>query len=537
MILQLLLPLVGTLLCYALFHFIQMIYRDLTSPLRDMVGPKNPSWILGNFKEMADDAFLTDKWRAQFGPNFQFKGLFNIRELHTSDTKAINHIVTNSVIYQKAPIALHSSRRFLGSGILSTIGDEHKRQVRCIQTPAFGMAQIRDMTELFVEKAVQLRDVWARQMPKETDSACIDVLSWLRKMTLDVIGQAGFDYQFNALEPKGAPNKLNQVFTELLHSPTAQRDAGFRLAQSIIPILRILPTPGHKVFNTARTMISKIGNQLLTDGKAAVEAAGGEKTVSGRRDLLSLLLKANMATDIPEHQRLSDAEVVAQVPAFFIAGHETTSSATSWTLYALAVNRSAQTKLREELLSVSTDNPTMEELNALPYLEAVVRETMRVHSPVVFTTRMAMADDVLPLNKPYIDKQGVLHDSLTIAKGQMIHIPILAVNTDKTIWGADASEFRPERWEHVPDAVNEIPGVWAHLLTFFAGPHNCIGFRFTLVEQKALLFTLIRAFEFEMSVPKGGIGRSSTPLQRPVVLAEREKGSQLPLIVKLYRGF
>jgi hypothetical protein len=55
---------------------------------------------------------------------------------------------------------------------------------------------------------------------------------------------------------------------------------------------------------------------------------------------------------------------------------------------------------------------------------------------------------------------------------------------------------------------------------------------FVFPRMKALLFTLIRAFEFEPAVPKGGIGRTSTPLQRPIVLAEKEKGSQLPLIVK-----
>jgi cytochrome P450 len=76
------------------------------------------------------------------------------------------------------------------------------------------------------------------------------------------------------------------------------------------------------------------------------------------------------------------------------------------------VNTAAQTKLREELLTMSTDNPTMDELNCLPYLEHVVRETMRVHAPVMFTQRKAMKDDVLPLSKPYIDKEGRAHDSL-----------------------------------------------------------------------------------------------------------------------------
>ena len=56
----------------------------------------------------------------------------------------------------------------------------------------------------------------------------------------------------------------------------------------------------------------------------------------------------------------------------------------------------------------------MDELNSLPYLESVVRESMRVHSPAVFTQRKAMQDDVLPLAKPYVDKEGKSHDSLLL---------------------------------------------------------------------------------------------------------------------------
>ncbi|KAJ7488422.1 cytochrome P450 [Mycena latifolia] len=532
MILQLLLPIVTTLVCYGLFHVVQLLYRDLTSPLRHVVGPTSPSLILGNFKELADDAQLTAKWRSQFGRNFLFRGLFSISELHTADLKAINHIVTNSAVYQRAPTTRAFTQRLLGKGLLGVEMDDHKRQRRAMN-PAFSVGQIRVVTEVFVEKAAQLRDIWVRQAAPEKEGAHIDVLFWLRRMTLDVIGQAGFNYEFDALEPKGQPNELNQLFTELIHSPRANRYFAFRLSQAIVPILRLLPVPGTRTVRRARTKMFTIGRQIVWNSKAALKAGDDKKTLGRRRDLLAALLNANLSTNIPDSQRLQEAEVIAQIPTFFFAGHETTSSGTAWALHALSLNTAAQAKLREELLTMSTDNPTMDELNSLPYLEMVVRETMRVHSPVLFTQRMAMEDDVLPLAKPYIDQDGNSHDSLPIPKGQMIHIPILAVNTDKEIWGEDADEFKPERWEQIPNRASEIPGVWANLFTFFAGPHNCIGFRFSLVELKALLFTLIRAFEFEPAVPKGGIyAVTSGLLQRPAVRAEAQKGTGLPLIVK-----
>lgn len=86
-----------------------------------------------------------------------------------------------------------------------------------------------------------------------------------------------------------------------------------------------------------------------------------------------------------------------------------------------------QIKLREELLSVDTETPSMDELMALPYLDAVMRETLRVHSPVQNSLRIAMKDDVLPVEKPYTDKYGVVHESIRYISmpptAKSIHIP------------------------------------------------------------------------------------------------------------------
>ena len=95
-----------------------------------------------------------------------------------------------------------------------------------------------------------------------------------------------------------------------------------------------------------------------------------------------------------------------------VVGHETTSAATTWGLFALTQNPEVQDKLRQELLAVGTDNPTMDELNALPYLDAVVRETLRLHPPLASTMRTAAKDDILPLGEPVQDKNGNVLDSI-----------------------------------------------------------------------------------------------------------------------------
>ncbi|KAJ7470187.1 cytochrome P450 [Mycena galericulata] len=538
MISKILFPLAVTLLFYLLLQIFHFVYGRFTHPLRHIAGPRNPSFILGNLKKMTDDTELTEKWRNEFGRTFKFNDLFSISHFHTTDVKALTHILCNSSIYQRTTTDRALIRRLFGDGMSTErLDTSFKRKFSC--NPAFGGAQIRLVTETFIENAERLRDTLASQVAQDKGAARrIDVSFWLRRTTLDVIGKAGdwFNYEFGAMQATGKPNKLNDAFTNLLHSPNAELYTGFRIAQSLLPLLRLLPVPGTKASEIMHATMFDVGNQIVSESKRNSNGSEGDKTLRGQRDLLSVMIKANVSADIPESQRLSDDEVIARIPSFLLAGHETTSGAVSWALNELSLNAAVQSKLREELFAISTARPTMDELNSLPYLETVVRETLRVHAPVAFVNRMAMEDNVLPLSQPYIDTKGKSHESLLIPKGQIIHIPILAVNTDKEIWGEDAMVFRPERWQNIPEAVNGIPGVWGNLLTFLAGAHSCIGFRFSVIEFKVLLFVLVRAFEFEPAVPKGDIVASGTALLRPTVRSSTDKRSSLPLILKPYEA-
>ena len=84
----------------------------------------------------------------------------------------------------------------------------------------------------------------------------------------------------------------------------------------------------------------------------------------------------------------------------------------SWALYALSQDKHAQTKLREEMYNISTDNPTMDDLNGLPYMDAVVRETLRLYPPVPSIQRQAEKDDCIPLSKPFTDKKGIVRNEI-----------------------------------------------------------------------------------------------------------------------------
>lgn len=88
------------------------------------------------------------------------------------------------------------------------------------------------------------------------------------------------------------------------------------------------------------------------------------------------------------------------------------STGTTWALFALTQNPEVQAKLRDELLTVASDNASMDELNSLAYLDGVVRETLRLFPPVPASLRVARQDDILPLNEPVKDKNGNLLDGI-----------------------------------------------------------------------------------------------------------------------------
>ncbi|KAJ7458543.1 cytochrome P450 [Mycena latifolia] len=519
---------------YAVSRILKKIYAELTSPLRRLPGPKSAHWLYGNLREIIDDqdSGLAERWVAEYGHTIKVHLVFGLSQLYTTDAKALHHVLTHTAIYQKSEQQREALGRIVGPGILVVEGDVHKQQ-RKIMNPSFGAPQVRALTGIFVDKSNQLRDIWVAEAAQNGGVARVDALSWLSKATLDIIGLAGFNYDINALGAKegDAPNELVEAFEATFKAETEGVGA-LRIIQSLIPLLRDIPTKTERIERASQATIARIGWKLLADCKREVAENGTFETGQGR-DLLTLLVRANTSKEIPESQRLSDEDVIAQVPTFLVAGHETTSTAVTWALFALSQNVPTQTRLREELLSVSTDNPTMDELNELKYLDCVVRETLRLYAPVPSTSRFAMQDDVVPLGTPVTDSAGTTHEHLRIRKGQMVIVPILALNRDVDIWGPDAMEFIPERWESATPPSNAIPGVWGEMLTFLGGPRSCIGFRFSLVETKALLFSLIRALEVELAVPSADVGRKNSEIvTRPIVRSEPEKGYQLPLLVR-----
>ncbi|KAF8337732.1 cytochrome P450 [Amanita rubescens] len=523
---------------YLLIKLTQFIYWEHTSPLKRLPGPKSTNWIFGNLNEILEsDALVYEQWASIYGPTFKYNSILGKTSLSTMDTKAISHILMNNNLYQKTEFGRHISTPLLGDGLLVAEGDKHRQQ-----NPALGTAQIRELTTIFVDKAIEMpleNEIMKYEGPVGPITS-IDILPWITRMTLDVIGLAGkgnppiiflrfptisrIQLSIQCASGDGT-NELQRVLATVF-KPRA-RPPLMPLIRARIPALRFLPADGDTESKKAKETMTRIATSSWM-----IKSSCLAKDFSQGRDILSLLVRANMATDLPSSQRMCDDEVVAQIPTFFVAGHETTSVA----LFALTQRVDVQEKLRVELLSVPTDNPTMDELNALPYLDKVVREVMRLYVPVPLTARVAAADDIIPLEIPVKTRKGISRNVFgLVRKGQIVSIPLLAIHRAVSLWGEDAAEFKPETLGIHSTGGSQDPGVWGNQLTFLGGPRACIGYKFSVVEMKALLFTLLRAFEFSIAVPAADIKRKWLVVQRPVLASDPNGKSQLPLLVKVYQ--
>jgi len=250
--------------------------------------------------------------------------------------------------------------------------------------------------------------------------------------------------------------------------------------------------------------------------------------------VMGLLIRAS--SDSSEHP-MSDNEVTDQMTVLIVGGYNTTSISLTWALIELAKNQRIQTKLREELdyQYRNEGDPTYDQFTtSMPYLDAVTHEVLRMHSSIWETIRVAAKDDILPLSVPIQTADNKTVDCISIGEGQVVSIPIRAINRSSKFWGPDAKEFKPERWIEeggIQGNAKDIQG-HRHLLSFSDGPKTCLGKSFALATFKATLSVLVRNYSFELRDgpdTKIEVGRMLGTL-RPKIVGEDE--CRMPLRVR-----
>ncbi|KAL4068897.1 cytochrome P450 [Scleroderma yunnanense] len=496
-----------------------------------LLGPPRTNLIFGvskNILDSSDAGFIYEEWAKRYGSVYQVPTTLGGKRIMLCDTKAIAHYCARETwTYVLPSVTRHFFLRQLGRGILWAQGETHKRQRKSL-TPAFSNHAIRNLTPIFYNSAYKMKAVWESLIDvNDGDNAIIEVQTWL-----DTMGLAGFSHDFGSID--GKSSAVAKMFDSLgASSKRSALNSSLFLLSQVFPILAYVPTPRNKLLNELQETMEEIATILLERTKKAEDA--GVLGESEEKSIIGVLLKAKDTDNTRIH--LFVEEVLAQMKVLLVAGYETTSSKFSPALLELARYPDIQSKLRQELVAFGVD-PTYDQLtNGLPYLDAVVHETLRLHPPVSEFVRVAVEDDVIPLAQPVRIKSGEVVHNISVARGTKIGINAACINRSEALWGLDAKIFLPERWlaeGGIPKEVQEVQG-YRHLLTFMDGQRACLGKGFAVTEFKAVLSVLVKNFVFEMrDGPDTQVEMGRGMLPRPKLAGE--EGTQVPLRVSRHNG-
>ncbi|KAF8071756.1 cytochrome P450 [Lyophyllum atratum] len=514
------------------------------SDLDNIPGPPSASFWKGNFGEV----FNPNAWAfhrriaERYGRVVRIDALLGDKQVYVFDPQAVYHIVVKDQhIYEETSSFLEGNRLFFGDGLLATLGEQHRKQ-RKMLAPAFSIAHMRNMIPIFYDVAHKLRDGIASKVadgPQE-----IDVVNWMTRTALELIGQSGLGHSFDTLKDSSDVHPYSISVKKLIPAAFPLFFVRSYLLSTLVKIgtpkfrrFIVDMMPFWKSIRQLRDIIDVIHNtsvEIFEEKKKALE--NGVTSVGGGRDIMSIMMKANMEAS-PE-DRLPDADLLGQMSTLTFAAMDTTSGALSRVLHLLATHPEVQEKLRQEIVSArqADGDLSYDEISTLPLLDAVCRETLRIQVPYEITSfyhHRTRQNVSMPLMEPITGIDGREMHEIVIPKNTNVIISVLNCNRDPSLWGRDSHEWKPERWlKPLPQALMDahIPGIYSHLMTFLGGGRACIGFKFSQLEMKVVLAVLISHFRFSLAEKE--IFWEMTGILTPTVKGG-PKYPQLPLQVSL----
>ncbi len=380
--------------------------------------------------------------------------VFGRRLFVINDLAAIKHVlIDNAANYQKTEITRRVLEPGLGKGLITSEG-ETWRQHRRAMSPAFDHRSIAAYTPVMTGAAEELLADWSKipaGMPVEVQTAMMQV-------TLNIISRTMFS------------SDSDDIVTIM------GRSAGRYQAEMRPNIMDMLGLPKW----LASLPRSGVAQRTLGEFDQVIDRLIHERTRdpgNSPRDLLARLIAAR---DEQTGVGMSAQEVRDHVITIFLAGHETTAMAMTWTWFLLSQHPQEEAKLHAELASVLGGRaPTHEDLSRLTYTRMVVEESMRIYPPVHTIGREALADDTLSGRR--------------IPKGSTILIAPWVLHRHVKLW-ENPGRFDPERFS--PERSAARPRF--SYLPFGGGKRICIGAAFALAEATVLLATLAQRYSLQV---------------------------------------
>eukprot|EP00878_Enallax_costatus_P004731 GHUV01004980.1.p1 GENE.GHUV01004980.1~~GHUV01004980.1.p1 ORF type:complete len:543 (+),score=147.42 GHUV01004980.1:709-2337(+) len=447
--------------------------------------------VLGNVLELLKPNFhrVFLQWSDQYGGINRFKFLWHDVVLVT-DAAALGVIMgrgegaIDKAFETYAPINKMCDPHGQPN-LLTAAADDRWKAIRKAVAVSFSAQNIKKKFPMILNRVNEVVQRTAKLGPQ----ASIDVDQTALRVTLDVIGLAGFNHDYGCVH-KDVPEYehlirvLPRCFTEVM----------LRIAN---PLRELFPgfhkngPKGSAAFKMFQREMTVLLHELKTRG-----APDGDD-----QDISTQLYRV-----LQEHPDIPESRVLSEIGILFVEGFETTGHTTSWTLFNIASVPGVQEKIAEELdtlgLLAKPGCPRPRELEwddlkRLPYLIAATKEAMRMLPVVSVMGRVAGKDmNVGPYKVP---------------AGTVVGTPLFAIQNTVHNWERP-EEFMPERWLDVPvetyvyDSTTNTSGGKRGItfMPFSEGPRNCVGQSLAKMEVLTLLAKILSNFRIELAQEMGG---------------------------------
>lgn len=363
-------------------------------------------------------------------------------------------------------------RDLLGHGIFAV---DHAQWVhqRKIAANLFTMRALRDSMSLTIQ--MHTKTLHSVLLRSASEGSAIDLFQVFNRFTMEAFAEIGFGIQMNCLE-RGEDHALQRAFdeTQRLIRSRFVRPSWFWKTQGLLNF-------GSE--QALRNNLAVLNDTVLTIVGQALASSRTENP-SEKATLVSLFLDHSQP---PSNSAEDGAILRDMVINFLLAGRDTTAKTLSWLVYRLSQHPEAAERIRQEieadipeLASGSILSASMQQVEGLVYLEAALKETLRLHPPVAMMNKIAARDTVLS-------------DGTFIPAQSMVSLFSYGMARMESVWGPDASEFKPERW--IDLATGKLHTVSAFKFpSFNAGPRVYLGVNLAMLEMKLVVSSLLSHF-------------------------------------------
>lgn len=376
----------------------------------------------------------------------------------------------NSKAYSKGILA-EILEFVMGKGLIPADGEVWRVRRRAI-VPALHKKYVAAMIGLFG----QATDRLCRKLDEAASNGeDVEMESLFSRLTLDIIGKAVFNYDFDSL-------KVDTGIVEAVY--TVLREAEDRSVAPIpvweIPIWKDI-SPRQKKVNAALKVVNDTLDDLIATCKRMVD----EEELQFHEEYMNEQDPSILHFLLASGDDVSSKQLRDDLMTLLIAGHETSAAVLTWTFYLLSKEPSVLAKLQNEVDAVLGDRfPTMEDMKKLKYTTRVINESLRLYPQPPVLIRRSLEDDML--------------GEYPVQRGEDIFISVWNLHHCPKRW-EEAERFNPERWPLDGPNPTETNQDFSYL-PFGGGPRKCVGDMFATFENIVAVSMLVRQFHFQMAL-------------------------------------